>query len=104
MHQPALRQMLMRALAGVNQGAGLALGEERTLFDAGGVFALIGPTGVGKTTSIAKIAAHHVLRHGPRSLALITADVYRIGAQEQLRAFGRMLGVPVQVASRAPSS
>ena len=89
-----LRQMLMRALAGVNQGAGLALGEERTLFDAGGVFALIGPTGVGKTTSIAKIAAHH----GPRSLALITADVYRIGAQEQLRAFGRMLGVPVQVA------
>ena len=93
-----LRQMLMRALAGVNQGGGLALGEDRTLFDAGGVFALIGPTGVGKTTSIAKIAAHHVLRHGPRSLALITADVYRIGAQEQLRAFGRMLGVPVQVA------
>ena len=93
-----LRQMLMRALAGVNQGVGLALGEDRTLFDAGGVFALIGPTGVGKTTSIAKIAAHHVLRHGPRSLALITADVYRIGAQEQLRAFGRMLGVPVQVA------
>ena len=39
-----------------------------------------------------------MLRHGPRSLALITADVYRIGAQEQLRAFGRMLGVPVQVA------
>lgn len=93
-----LRQMLMRALAGVNQGVGLTLGEDRTLFDAGGVFALIGPTGVGKTTSIAKIAAHHVLRHGPRSLALITADVYRIGAQEQLRAFGRMLGVPVQVA------
>ena len=93
-----LRQMLMRALAGVNQGVGLTLGEDRTLFDAGGVFALIGPTGVGKTTSIAKIAAHHVLRHGSRSLALITADVYRIGAQEQLRAFGRMLGVPVQVA------
>ena len=93
-----LRQMLMRALAGVNQGVGLTLGEDRTLFDAGGAFALIGPTGVGKTTSIAKIAAHHVLRHGPRSLALITADVYRIGAQEQLRAFGRMLGVPVQVA------
>ena len=93
-----LRQMLMRALAGVNQGVGLTLGEDRPLFGAGGVFALIGPTGVGKTTSIAKIAAHHVLRHGPRSLALITADVYRIGAQEQLRAFGRMLGVPVQVA------
>jgi len=93
-----LRQMLMRALASVNRGAGQVVEGERTLFDEGGVFALIGPTGVGKTTSIAKIAAHHVLRHGPRSLALITADVYRIGAQEQLRAFGRMLGVPVQVA------
>lgn len=93
-----LRQMLMRALASVNRGAGQVVEGERTLFGEGGVFALIGPTGVGKTTSIAKIAAHHVLRHGPRSLALITADVYRIGAQEQLRAFGRMLGVPVQVA------
>lgn len=93
-----LRQMLMRALASVNRGAGQVVDGDRTLFDEGGVFALIGPTGVGKTTSIAKIAAHHVLRHGPRSLALITADVYRIGAQEQLRAFGRMLGVPVQVA------
>lgn len=93
-----LRQTLLRALAGVNTTAGLSSGVEQGLFDRGGVFALIGPTGVGKTTSIAKIAAHHVLRHGPRQLALITADVYRIGAQEQLRAFGRMLGVPVQVA------
>ncbi|MDO4905158.1 MAG: hypothetical protein Q4A16_06385 [Lautropia sp.] len=94
-----LRQTMMRALAGVNGSAGVMPGnDERTVFDRGGVFALIGPTGVGKTTSIAKIAAHHVLRHGPKSLALITADVYRIGAQEQLRAFGRMLGVPVQVA------
>ncbi len=94
-----LRQTMMRALAGVNSAAGVMPGNnEHTIFDRGGVFALIGPTGVGKTTSIAKIAAHHVLRHGPKSLALITADVYRIGAQEQLRAFGKMLGVPVQVA------
>lgn len=94
-----LRQMMLRALAGVNGRAGILPGHtEQTIFDRGGVFALIGPTGVGKTTSIAKIAAHHVLRHGPKSLALITADVYRIGAQEQLRAFGKMLGVPVQVA------
>ncbi|MDO5101605.1 MAG: hypothetical protein Q4D91_01680 [Lautropia sp.] len=94
-----LRQMMLRALAGVNGRAGILPGNtEQTIFDKGGVFALIGPTGVGKTTSIAKIAAHHVLRHGPKSLALITADVYRIGAQEQLRAFGKMLGVPVQVA------
>lgn len=94
-----LRQTMMRALTGVNSAAGLMPGNTgETVFDRGGVFALIGPTGVGKTTSIAKIAAHHVLRHGPKSLALITADVYRIGAQEQLRAFGKMLGVPVQVA------
>ncbi|MDO4681537.1 MAG: hypothetical protein Q4B17_01945 [Lautropia sp.] len=94
-----LRRTMLRALAGVNGKAGLLPGHAgQTIFDGGGVFALIGPTGVGKTTSIAKIAAHHVLRHGPKSLALITADVYRIGAQEQLRAFGKMLGVPVQVA------
>lgn len=93
-----LRQTLMRALAGVNTAAGMVTGSEQSIFEKGGVFALIGPTGVGKTTSIAKIAAHHVLRHGPRQLALITADVYRIGAQEQLRAFGKMLGVPVHVA------
>ncbi|MDO4231528.1 MAG: hypothetical protein Q4D19_05295 [Lautropia sp.] len=93
-----LRQTLLRTLVGVNAAAGMRTVGEKGFFDKGGVFALIGPTGVGKTTSIAKIAAHHVLRHGPGQLALITADVYRIGAQEQLRAFGRMLGVPVQVA------
>jgi len=67
-------------------------------FDSGGVFALVGPTGVGKTTTTAKIAARHVLRHGPRSVALITVDTYRLGAHDQLRAFGRILGVPVHVA------
>src|SRR5690606_6389638 len=67
-------------------------------FDAGGVFALVGPTGVGKTTTVAKIAAQYAMRHGAGQVALITADVYRIGAQEQLRSFGQMLGVPVHVA------
>jgi flagellar biosynthesis protein FlhF len=67
-------------------------------FDDGGVFALIGPTGVGKTTTVAKIAAQYAMRHGAGQVALITADVYRIGAQEQLRSFGQMLGVPVHVA------
>ena len=69
-----------------------------SLFDAGGVFALIGPTGVGKTTSTAKIAANFALKHGTQSMGLITVDAYRIGAQDQLRSFGRMLGVPVHVA------
>jgi len=70
-------------------------------FESGGVFALVGPTGVGKTTTTAKIAARHVLQHGPRSVALITVDTYRLGAHDQLRAFGRILGVPVHVAHDA---
>ncbi|ODT38481.1 MAG: flagellar biosynthesis protein FlhF [Lautropia sp. SCN 70-15] len=70
----------------------------RSSFDEGGVFALLGPTGVGKTTTAAKIAAQFALKHGAQSVGLITADVYRVGAQDQLRTFGRMLGVPVHVA------
>jgi len=71
---------------------------EQTIFDAGGTYALLGPTGVGKTTTAAKIAAQFALKHGAQSVGLITADVYRIGAQDQLRTFGRLLGVPVHVA------
>jgi flagellar biosynthesis protein FlhF len=70
----------------------------QTIFDGGGVFALLGPTGVGKTTTAAKIGAQFALKHGADSVGLITADVYRIGAQDQLRTFGRLLGVPVHVA------
>lgn len=65
----------------------------------GGVVALVGPTGVGKTTTIAKLAARHALRHGARSVALVTTDSYRIGAYEQLRAYGRILDVPVRLVS-----
>ncbi len=69
--------------------------------DHGGVFALVGPTGVGKTTTIAKLAARHCLRYGADSLALITLDNYRVGAQRQLDAFGAILGVPVRRAQTA---
>lgn len=65
----------------------------------GGLVALMGPTGVGKTTTIAKLAARYALRHGPRHVALISTDNYRIGAHEQLRAYGRILGIPVRNAS-----
>ncbi len=72
---------------------------DNDFLDQGGVVALIGSTGVGKTTSIAKLAARYVLRHGQRHVALVTTDSYRIGAHEQLMTYGRLLGIPVQVAS-----
>ena len=65
------------------------------VFDQGGVFAFIGPTGVGKTTTVAKIAARCVLRYGRNQVALLTTDTYRIGAQEQLKVFAKILGLPV---------
>jgi flagellar biosynthesis protein FlhF len=68
------------------------------LEDQGGVFALIGSTGVGKTTSTAKIAAAFATRHGAAHLGLITLDAYRVAAHEQLRTYGRILGVPVHTA------
>jgi len=76
---------------------------EGSMIDGGGIFALIGPTGVGKTTSTAKIAARFALKHGTQSIGLVTVDAYRIGGQDQLRSFGRMLGVPVHVAHDAAS-
>ena len=71
---------------------------EAPLEDSGGVFALIGATGVGKTTSTAKLAAAFATRHGAANLGLITLDAYRMAAHEQLRAYGRILGVPVHTA------
>ena len=65
--------------------------------DEGGVYALVGPTGSGKTTTIGKLAARYVLRHGADSLALVTTDRYRVAAHEQLFVFGRILNVPVRV-------
>ncbi len=61
----------------------------------GGVYALIGPTGVGKTTTTAKLAARAVVRYGADKVALLTTDNYRIGAYEQLKIYGKILGVAV---------
>jgi len=62
-----------------------------------GCIAFMGPTGVGKTTSIGKIAAQHVLKYGSDSIVLVKTDTYRIAAHEQLRTFGRILNIPVEV-------
>jgi flagellar biosynthesis protein FlhF len=62
--------------------------------ETGGVVAMVGPTGVGKTTLVAKLAARWVMRHGARDIALISADAVRIGAQEQIHTLGRLLGAP----------
>ncbi|HEY8519076.1 MAG TPA: flagellar biosynthesis protein FlhF [Gammaproteobacteria bacterium] len=67
--------------------------------DEGGVFAFVGPTGVGKTTTIAKLAARHCLRYGRDSVALVSTDGFRVGAHRQLEAFGAILGVPVRTAA-----
>jgi flagellar biosynthesis protein FlhF len=63
----------------------------------GGCLALLGATGAGKTTSLAKIAVRWALRHGPRELALVAGDAVRIGAQDQLQSLGQLLGAPVHV-------
>lgn len=67
------------------------------ILEKGGVVTLVGPTGVGKTTTIAKLAARYAVRHGSRRVALITTDNYRIGAHEHLRAYARILDIPLRV-------
>lgn len=67
----------------------------------GQTYALVGPTGVGKTTTVAKLAAQFAVRHGTSALGLITLDSYRIAAPEQLRTYGRILGTPVHLAQDA---
>jgi len=64
------------------------------------VVALVGPTGVGKTTTIAKIAAQFAVRQGKR-VALITTDTYRIAAPEQLRVYANIIGLPMSVVNDA---
>lgn len=102
---PALsRQLLDRmpadaGLPWLRQVLGLNLRvatQEEDVVVRGGVVALIGPTGVGKTTTTAKLAARAVVRYGADRVALITTDSYRIGAHEQLRIYGKILGVSVQ--------
>jgi flagellar biosynthesis protein FlhF len=70
---------------------------DEDLLDQGGVVALLGSTGVGKTTTVAKIAARFAMRHGAEQVALLTTDSFRVGAVEQLRTYARLMGIPVRV-------
>ena len=65
----------------------------------GGVVAVVGPTGAGKTTTIAKLAARWCLQHGSQDLALVSTDAYRIGARDQLMTYARILGTPMHAAN-----
>lgn len=73
----------------------------REAIQSGGVIALIGPTGVGKTTTIAKLAARYAHHHSARDVVLVTTDTQRVGGREQLATFGRVLGLPVIDVDRA---
>jgi flagellar biosynthesis protein FlhF len=73
----------------------LLVANEDEIINEGGIYALVGPTGVGKTTTVAKLAARAVVRYGASRVALLTTDSYRIGAHDQLRIYGRILNVPV---------
>jgi flagellar biosynthesis protein FlhF len=66
---------------------------------SGGITAVVGPTGAGKTTTIAKLAARWSMQHGSQDLALVSTDGYRIGAREQLNTYARILGAPMHVAN-----
>jgi flagellar biosynthesis protein FlhF len=70
-----------------------------SLLEMGGILAFVGPTGVGKTTTIAKLAARYALRYGTADCAMVTLDTYKIGAQEQLKIFADLIGVNLYTAS-----
>ena len=91
---PDMRQAWRLLLAHLAQSIPVMREE---LIDQGGVIALVGPTGAGKTTTLGKLAARYVLKHGSQHVALVTMDTFRIGAHEQLRTLGRILNVPVRV-------
>ncbi|WP_213602421.1 flagellar biosynthesis protein FlhF [Pseudoxanthomonas japonensis] len=93
----------------LHRGRGLMLGLlskklpvlDTDLLETGGVIALVGPTGAGKTTTIAKLAACFAQRHNARDVALVTTDTVRVGGREQLHGYGRQLGIAVHEADSA---
>ncbi len=76
---------------------------ESDIIETGGVVVLVGPTGVGKTTSIAKLAARYALKHGRDQVVLVSMDNYRVASQDQILTYGKMLGTPVYMPSDVES-
>ena len=85
-----LRQVLIRNLPVVAHGD--------DPITRGGIYALVGPTGAGKTTTLAKLAERGVRAHGAAQVALVSGDAFRIGAESQLRTYADLLGVDCEVA------
>jgi len=92
----SLEEGWKKSLSLISRGVKVA---ETDIINNGGMIALVGPTGVGKTTSIAKLAARFALQFGSSDMALVSTDCYRVGAQEQLKTYGQLLRVPVYIAS-----
>lgn len=95
-----VRQALLREIESTirTRSESLLNIDHRTLTDRPRVIALIGPTGVGKTTTVAKLAATYKLRH-QKKVGLITSDTYRIAAVEQLKTYAGIIGLPLKVAN-----
>ena len=89
-----LNDVWKQSLAKLAQGIHIA---DDFKVEAGGCFAFVGPTGVGKTTTLSKLAAAYTLQHGPGKVALVSMDTHRVGAVEQLRTLSHILNVPLKI-------
>ncbi|MEM1424129.1 MAG: AAA family ATPase, partial [Planctomycetota bacterium] len=94
--ESVVRQVAVRRLASLIPVDGSLARHARSERNSPLVIALVGPTGVGKTTTVAKLAATYKLRHGA-SVGLVTSDTYRIAAVDQLRTYANIIGLPIQV-------
>jgi flagellar biosynthesis protein FlhF len=87
-----------RALRSVEESIGRTIAVRRGKIDPDRVVVFIGPTGVGKTTTLAKVAARYAIDF-KKKVGLITTDTYRIAAAEQIRTYAGIMGLPLEIAT-----